>query len=103
MKTMIYCEPTERGVHSFFMGIDGHECYLFSQDCLKGVQEYYANGALLNESLDFTKPHKDSAVVRTMSKIPMYVKHIEKKYGIEIFEQTKKKNKYCKFIISECA
>lgn len=103
MKTMIYCEPTERGVHSFFLVNDGHEYYLFSQDYRKSVQEYYSKGVLLNESMDFSRSHKDSAIVRTMSKIPMYVKYIEKEYGIEIFEQTKKKSRYCNFNMIKCA
>lgn len=103
MKTMIYCKPTECGVHIFFMIDNGHEYYLFSQDYRKSVQEYYSRGVLLNESINFSKSHKDSAIRRTMSKIPMYVKYIEKEYGIEILEQTKKKNRYGNFDMIKCA
>ena len=103
MKTMIYCKPTEQGVHSFFMINEGHEYYLFSQDYRKGVQEYYSKGVSLDESINFSKSHKDSAIERTMSKIPMYVKYIEKQYGIEVLEQTKKKNRCYNFNMNKCA
>ena len=31
--------------------------------------------------------------MKTMSKIPMYVKYLEREYDLEIFEKTKRKNK----------
>lgn len=102
MMTTIYCEQTERGVHSFFMVNDGYEYYLFSQNYRKGVQEYYSRGVSLNESINYSRAHKDSAIEHTMSKIPMYVKYIEKEYGIEVLEKTKKKNRYCNFSMNRC-
>lgn len=103
MKTKIYCEPTDRGVHSFFMISDGQRYYLFSQDYRKGVQEYYAKGVSLNESINYSRSHRDRALVRTMNKIPMYVKYIEKEYGIEVFEQTKKRCRYGNNLAAKCA
>lgn len=94
MKTMIYCEASDRGTHSFFMICEGREYFLFSQDYRKGVQAFYHKGLRLDESLDFSKAHKDTAIERTMSKIPMYIRYIEKEYGIEVLEQTKKRNRY---------
>ena len=76
MKTMIYCETVEHGVHAFFMRDRGEEYYLFSQDYRKGVQEYYSRGVLLDDSINFSKSRKDNAIIRTMSKIPMYVRYI---------------------------
>ena len=37
---MIYCEPTARGVHTFFLVVNGKEYYLFSQNYRKGVHAY---------------------------------------------------------------
>ena len=94
MKTKIYCETSIKGAHSFFMINNGQEYYLFSQDYRKGVQEYYSRGVSLDEAINFAKSRKDNAIRRTMSKIPMYVKYIEKEYGKEVLEQTKRKNRY---------
>lgn len=103
MRTIIYCEPTDRGVHSFFLISDGQRYYLFSQHYRKGVQGYFSKGVSLNESIDFSRARKDSAIIRTMSKIPMYVKYIEREYGIEVLDQTKKKNHYNTTNIMKCA
>lgn len=93
MKTMIYCETTEKAVHAFYMLNEGEIYYLFSQDYRKGVQDFYHKGVRLDESMDYSKAHKDTAIERTMSKIPMYIKYIEKEFGIEVLEQTKKRNR----------
>lgn len=103
MKTTIYCVPRELGIHAFFMVNDGREYYLFSQNYRKGVQQFYSKGVLLDESINFSKAHKDSAIERTMSKIPMYVKCIEKEYGIEVLERTKKRSRYGNFNMEKYA
>lgn len=92
MKATIFCETSAKGIHTFFLSIDGQRYYLFNQDYRKGVQEYFGRGVSINEAMNYSRSHNDSAVVRTMSKIPMYVKYIEKEYTIEVFEQTKKRN-----------
>ena len=93
MKTMIYCETPEKAVHAFYMLNEGEIYYLFSQDYRKGVQDFYHKGVRLDESLDYSKAHKDTAIERTMSKSPMYIKYIEKEYGMEVLERTKKRNR----------
>lgn len=102
MTAMIYCVK-KQGLHSFFMIQGRQKYYLFSQNYRKGVQEYYCKGVSLNESIDYSKAHNDSAVMRTMTKLPMYIKYIEKECGIEVFEKTKKKNRHCCFSINKCA
>ena len=103
MKTMIYCETPQKAVHAFYMITEGGTYYLFSQDYRKGVQEFYHKGVRLDESLDYSKAHKDAAIERTMSKIPMYIKYIEKEYGIEVLEQTKKRSRYGSNNLRICA
>lgn len=92
MKTTIYCKPTEKGIHSFYLTIGNEEIFLFSQAYRKSVAEFYGNGVLLDESRDYSKAHNDSAIKRTMDKIPMYVKYIEKENGINVMKKTKRKN-----------
>ena len=103
MKTMIYCETPEKAVHAFYMLNEGEIYYLFSQDYRKGVQDFYHKGVRLDESLDYSKAHKDTAIERTMSKIPMYIKYIEKEYGIEVLERTKRRNRYGSNNLRICA
>ena len=92
MKTTIYCKPTAKGVHSFYLIVGTEEFFLFSQAYRKGVEEYYGRGVRINESMKYSRAHNDSAITRTMDKIPMYVKYIEKEYAIEVLEQTKKRS-----------
>lgn len=80
MKTMIYCETQEKAVHNFYMLSEGKIYYLLSQNYRKGVQDFYHKGVRLDVSLDYSKAHKDTAIERTMSKIPMYIKYIEKEH-----------------------
>lgn len=94
MATMIYCRTTRKGTQSFYMIYGKDEYYLFSQAYRKSVKDYYRNGVILNKSMDHSRSHNDMALERTMSKIPMYVKYIEKEYGIAVFEQTKRKNRH---------
>ena len=92
MKTTIYCKATSKGVHSFYLLVGKEEFYLFSQAYRKGVEEFYGRGVQIGESMRYSKAHKDTAITRTMDKIPTYVKYIEKEYAIEVLEQTKKRS-----------
>ena len=92
MKAKIYCETEKHGVHSFYLVTEGREYFLFNQNYRKGVQEYYNKGVPISLAINRSKSHNNSALVRTMTKLPMYIRYIEKEYGIEIFEQTKKRN-----------
>lgn len=68
------------------------EFFLFSQAYRKGVEEYYGRGVRIDESMKYSRAYHDSAITRTMDKIPMYVKYIEKEYAIEVLERTKKRS-----------
>ena len=103
MKNMIYSEPTARGVHTFFLVVNGKEYYLFSQNYRKGVHAYYSKGVSLTQAVNYSKTHNDSALIRTMSKLPMYIKYVEKEYGIEVLERTKKKSRYLGYEMTQCA
>ena len=92
MKSTVYCTPTDKGIHTFYLVIEGHEYYLFRQNYRKGVNEFFRDGVDLDRALDFTKSRHDEAVIRTMSKRPMYIKYIEKCYGVEVLRATAKRN-----------
>ncbi len=91
MKTRICCEVSARGEHTFSLIHGGQAYYLFKQNYRRGVEKYFGKGVLLDEAMNFAKSHHDCAVERTMTKIPMFIKYVEKEYGIQVFERTKRK------------
>lgn len=88
MKTKIYCKTQIKGIHSFYVKKDGMDYYLFSQDYRRGVQEYYGRAVSFDEAIDFSRAKKDNAVIRTMEKIMMYSKYIERQYGVAICKKS---------------
>lgn len=92
MKTAVYCRVTTRGVHSFYLRTGEGEYFLFSQSYRRGVDRFYRKGVFLDDAIRFSKAHNDPSIIRTMGKIPMYVKYLEKEYGLVILNKTKKKN-----------
>ena len=93
MEKRIHCVTNQRGIHSFYVSVDGKDYYLFSQEYRKGVSRYFGfGGVTLGQALDFSRSKKDVSIVRTMHKLPMYIKFVEKEYGIEVLTQTVKKN-----------
>ena len=94
MKAKIYCESTDRGNHSFYLTVGSSEYYLFSEDYRRGVQQYFSKGVSIDQSMNYTRTHRDNALIRTMTKITVYVNYIEKEYGIEVLEQTKKEKRH---------
>lgn len=92
MKAEIYCKPADKGIHSFYLVLGAEEFFLFSQAYRKGVDDYYRGGVFLNDAINYSKAHKDCAITRTMSKIPTYVRYIEKEYDVKVLEKTKRSN-----------
>ena len=92
MKTTIYCKPTAQGIHSFYLLTDAGEYFLFSQNYRKGVQSYFSKGVRLDQSRNYAKTNRDTAVIKTMSKLPTYIKYVEKEYGMQVLRSTARKN-----------
>ena len=93
MRAMVWCEATGMGEHTFYLSADGKRYYLFRQNYRKGVAAYYRNGVSLCEAVNFGKSKRNSALIKTMQKLPSYLKYVEKEYGIQVLKQTIKKNK----------
>lgn len=93
MKPMIYCVATAKGVHSFYLVQDGKDYFLFHQNYRRGVASYFGRGVRLREALDFGRAGHDSAITRTMQKLPAYIKYIEREFSIEVLDRTIKKNR----------
>ncbi len=79
---------------TFFLLGDQRPGILFLQKSYRrGVQNYFSKGVPSDESINFSKACHGNSVMWTMSKIPMYVKYIEREYEVEVFRQTKKRNR----------
>ena len=91
MKARIYCTSDHKGTHLFYLDLGEETFFLFSQSYRKGVDEFYAKGVYIDESINYNKAHKDSAIIKTMEKIPMYVKYIEKEFDVEVLKKTQKR------------
>jgi hypothetical protein len=92
MVTTIYCTPTAKGVHSFYIEASGETHFLFSQDYRRGVNEYFRDGVRLDDALNFSRAKGDNAIKRTMEKLPKHIEYIEREYDLEILRKTAKKN-----------
>ncbi|MBQ8839799.1 MAG: hypothetical protein IJ004_00530 [Clostridia bacterium] len=93
MATTIYCVPTAKGIHSFYVKQDGKSHFLFNQDYRRGVQAFYAGGVSLSNAINHSSAKGDRAILRTMEKLPVYIKYIEKEYALSIFKRTGGKRK----------
>lgn len=93
MKEKIYCKITDKEIHSFYLSTNKGDYFLFQQNYRKGVNDYFEKGVTLNEALNFSKSRQDNAIMRTMSKLPTYIKYVEKEYKVEVLEKTKQKYK----------
>jgi len=92
MKTTIYCTPTAKGALTFYLKNENKEHFLFNQNYRKGVYHYYKNGVSVDTAKDFSRvKNRDTAILKTMEKLPMYVRYVEKEYNLIVLDQTKKK------------
>ena len=92
MTAKIYCRTTAKGVHSFYMVANGESHFLFHQNYRRGVNKYYREGVRLDEALKISRAKGDNAVLRTMEKLPSYIKYVEREQGIEVLRMTAKRN-----------
>ena len=91
MANFIYSRTTDKDKQTFYLVSQDREYYLFTQKFRRGVKEYFHNKVLLRDALDVSKSRRDTALIRTMTKFPMYIRYIEKEYGITVLESTMKK------------
>ena len=96
MKAKIYCTTTAKGVQSFYLKIDEHTHFLFSQNFRKGVKEYFRHGVPLDLALDFSRAGRNTALLKTMEKLPASIQYIEKEYDLCVLRQTERKAQFQK-------
>lgn len=90
MAAIIYCVETNYGEHSFYLATDNGEYFLFKQAFRCGVHAHFQNGLRLEDAFNYSKARNDVAIIRTISKLPTYIRYIESEYGITVLKQTRK-------------
>ena len=95
-KARIYCEIEKtdhygKDNHMFYVSVGSQSYFLFEQEYRKGVQDYFGNGVELDRALKHGWHKLDRAVMRTIDKLPSYIRYIEKEYDIAILEKTKRR------------
>ena len=88
MITNIKCKISKNGQHDFILNLDGETYYIFSQDFHTGVNKYFKNGVSLDKAMDRKKAKNDYCIIKTMDKLQMYIKYLEKEYDIKILNKT---------------
>ncbi len=96
MNSFIYSKTTDKDRQSFYLVFQNKEYFLFTQKYFRGVKNYFYNKVLLNDALDFARSNHDNALMRTMKKLPLYIKYIEREYGIQVLKSTIKRNEKTK-------
>ena len=96
-KARVFCESyydfnNEQAYQDFYLTHDGRDYFLFRQEYRKGIKEYFGRGGVdIDRAIKNNWNKLDTAVIRTIDKIPSYIRYIEKQYGIAVLEQTKKR------------
>ena len=89
--TKIYCKRNNNNGLDFILKERRVEFYLFSQKWHRGVEEYFKDGVSLDEAIRHGKTRKDRMIHKVKTKLPMYIRHIEKESGMTFLEQSKRR------------
>ncbi len=89
MQEKVFCKTTAKGTQSFYVTASGKEIFLFSQDYRASNKEFFRNGVHINNLGKYTNIHSAS-VRKVLDKLPSYIRYVEKEYGVEIYQKTKK-------------
>lgn len=97
MANFIYSRTTDKDKQTFYLVSQDREYYLFTQKFHRGVKAFFHNKVLLRDTLDVSRSRHDTALIKTMTKLPIYIKYIEKEYGVAIMESTIKKREKTRY------
>lgn len=88
MQAKIFCRTVAKGKQSFYMTVNGQKYFLFTQDYRVSNKEYFQNGVSISEINNYSGVHS-TAVRKTLDKLPIYIRYVEKEFGVAIYEKTK--------------
>ena len=91
MTTVYYKNNNED--HVFYLKNEGTEYYLFTQKRRKGVGEFYRGNVALDRAICHGIGRRDTAIHKTMDKIVMQIRYIEKENDIKVLKKHKRKQR----------
>lgn len=94
MNTKIYCQELSRGIHNFYLIVNGDTHYLFSQKYKQSVDAYFQKPISIEAAIDFSKSRRDFAIINTMEKIPKHIRYFERCYKINILKKSVKSQQH---------
>lgn len=90
MQAKVFCKTVAKGIQAYYVSVDGNSIYLFQQNYRVSNKEFFSNGVVVHALGKFRNVHSTS-VRNTLEKIPSYLRYVEKEYGVEIYEKTKRR------------
>ena len=90
MRAKVFCKEMERGWLTFYVTAQGKEYFLFRQTFKKTVKDYFQNGIGVHAVGSFAAA-RGEAVKKTLEKLPLYLKYVEKEYQVQIYEKCNEK------------
>lgn len=89
--TTVYCRRNKDNNLDFYIKEKQKEYFLFSQKPYRGLEAFFKKGVSLDIAINHGKGKGDSRMHKVMSKLPAYIRYIEKEYEIAFFEQSKRR------------
>lgn len=89
--TKVYCKPTEKGVHTFFLSVDGKDFILFRQRYSTSNRNFFGSGIPLDRAFSFRNVHS-VATQRTLEKIQSAIPACERRFGLAVTKKQIRKN-----------
>ncbi len=86
----VYCKPTEKGVHSFFLSVEGKDYFLFRQRYSTSNRNFFGSGVPLDRVFSFRNVHS-VATQRTLDKIQTAIPLAERRFGIAVTKKQLRK------------
>lgn len=87
----IICKHPVYEMHDFYISTREGDFFLFRQGYRQDTEDFFSEGVRLERALDFSLSHKSSALLRTMKKLPLYIRYVEQEHGLVILEKTRRK------------
>ena len=95
MKPIVFCKPTQKGVHTFFVKTDDGVKYLFTQSYRRGVHDFFSKGVSVNQVFNDVCMY-DTALCKTTKKLYSYLQYIEKEYEVDVLNTNTRKHNHLK-------
>jgi len=90
MKNMyIICrDSATKGIINFFLEDGNRSYFLFQQKFRHSSYNFYKNGVPVRQAFSYKKTHRDTAIQKVISRLPMAIAYTEKEYDIAVLNKT---------------